>query len=275
MANLMDLVNARKKLQHTNLALRRVLIYGQPKSGKTFLAATIARVPSIKHIYWFDLENGSSTLLNPELGLTPEQMSKIELYNIPDTKDNPIGIETMLKVLSNKVGITICEEHGKVNCTRCKVKGKASSTFPAISTLDSTSCIVTDSFSQLGDSAFVVGCRLAEGNKNAFAKYVEQGKLLSDLFSMLQQSHTNIIGITQVTTNEAEDTKKETVIPLCGTRNFSLKVSKYFSTVIYRHVELKEFKTGSSPIYKMNTIAGDRLGIKLEEDKDPSMEGLF
>ena len=288
MANLADLVAARNKLNQQSLVdLKRVLIYGQPKSGKTFLAATVAQVPTIKRIYWFDLENGSSTLINPELNLTLEQMQKITVYNIPDTKDYPIAIDTMLKVISNRKGVTICEAHGKVNCVECKPKlviggngkpessGSLSDTFPPINDLGTEDCIVIDSLSQLGDSAFEVACRATAGDRNSYAKYGEQGRLLSDFLGMVQQLKTNVICITHVTTNEAEDTKKETVIPLCGTRNFSLKLSKYFSTVVYLSVEMKKFRAGSSPVYKINTVAGDRLGVKLEDATEPTMTDLF
>jgi len=277
MANLKDLVAARKKLnQQTNLDLKRVLIYGQPKSGKTFLAATIAKVPSIKRIYWFDLENGCATLLNPELGLTEQHMEKVEVYGLPDTREHPVAIDTMLKIISNLKGVTVCEVHGTVNCVKCKTANPDSlTTFPAISTLGSTDCIVIDSLSQLGDSAFEVACRATAGDRSAYAKYGEQGRLLSDFLGMLQQLRTNVICLTHVTTNEAEDTKKETVIPLCGTRNFSLKLSKYFSTVVYLSLEMKKYKAGSSPNYKMNIVAGDRLGVKLEASQSPCMQDLF
>jgi len=290
MANLKDLVEARKQQIQTSLTLKRVLIYGQPKSGKTMLAASIAKVKGIKKVYWFDLENGSCTLLNPALELSSEDMGKIEVINLPDTKEFPIAIETMLKFCSHrgKGKLAICEAHGKVDCNQCKPKmvlgiaevaqttENKSVLVPSLSQLGATDCVVIDSLSQLGDSAFEAALRTTAGDKSAYAKYGEQGRLLSNLLGMLQQARTNIICTTHVTVNEAEDTKKETVIPLCGTRNLSLKVSKYFSTVVYLNLELKKFKVGSSPDYKINIIAGDRLGVKLESlDHAPSMQDLF
>jgi len=274
MTTLAELAKLRKQALG-NLDLKRVLLYAQPKAGKTLLAGSVAKVESIKNIYWFDLENGAATLLNPALGLTEAEMEKVTLFSIPDTKENPIAIETLLKVMSSKKDSLICHAHGKVGCTSCKSKPEANSLMPAIHTLTASDCIVIDSLSQVGDSAFEVGDRSTAGSSNAFAKYAEQGRLLADLLGLIQQAKTNLIAITHVTTNEAEDTKKETVIPLCGTRNFSLKVAKYFSTVVYLSVEAKRFKVGSSPTYKLNVIAGDRLGVKLEDTKEPSMIDLF
>jgi len=45
--------------------------------------------------------------------------------------------------------------------------------------------------------------------------------------------------------------------------------------VVYLSVELKKFKAGSSPNYKINITAGDRLGVKLEDKDVVSMEDLF
>lgn len=288
MANLALLVAARNKQQLNMASLKRILIYGSPKSGKTRLAGTIAKVVQVKRIFWFDVENGSLTLLNPELGLTEPELKKVELIQLPDTKEHPIAIETLLKVFSNRKGITICEEHGRVDCVDCTPKPSKLSTgpagvaafkpvskFPPIASLGAEDCIVIDSLSQVGDSALVVAERITSGSTNAYAKYGEQGQRLADLLGMIQQLRTNIICVTHVTVNEAEDTKKETVIPLCGTRNFSLKVAKYFNTVIHMSVEVKKFKAGSTPTYKLNTVAGDRLGCAIEKADDVDLRTIF
>jgi len=285
MTTLAEIAQARK-VALSSFDLKRILIYAQPKAGKTLLAGSVAKVANIKRVFWFDLENGAATLLNPELGLTQAEMKKVTLYSIPDTRESPIGIETCLKVVSSQKPSYICDTHGRVNCRDCmkapapkptvelpEIEGNT--IFPGLAALTASDCVVFDSLSQVGDSAFEVGSRVTAGDKSAYAKYAEQGRMLSDLLGMIQQMRTNVICITHVTTNEAEDTKKETVIPLCGTRNFSLKVAKYFSTVIYLSVEVKKFKAGSSPTYKLNVIAGDRLGVKLEASNSPSMLDIF
>ena len=71
----------------------RVLVYGEPKSGKTELVASLAEVYNLLYI---DLENGYATLLK----LPREWQERIEILSIPDTKVFPIAIETMLKIIT-------------------------------------------------------------------------------------------------------------------------------------------------------------------------------
>lgn len=47
-----------------------ILLYGPPKTGKTRLVGTAAKIKELDRIYWIDLENGSETLLH--MGLTEE-----------------------------------------------------------------------------------------------------------------------------------------------------------------------------------------------------------
>ena len=97
-----------------------ILIYGQPKTGKTRLVGTAAKIPEIKRIFWIDLENGAETLLH--MGLSDEELAKIELIRIVDTREVPRGCETILKMFSSKDDIKICDLHGKVNCVECQDK---------------------------------------------------------------------------------------------------------------------------------------------------------
>ena len=41
---------------------KTVMIYGRAKTGKTKLAASIAKSKNLDNIYWFDMENGWETL---------------------------------------------------------------------------------------------------------------------------------------------------------------------------------------------------------------------
>ena len=54
-----------------------ILLYGPPKTGKTQLVGTAAKIKEFDKIVWIDLENGSETLLH--MGLKPEELEKIEL----------------------------------------------------------------------------------------------------------------------------------------------------------------------------------------------------
>lgn len=250
-----------------------VLVYGQPKTGKTKLAGTAITIPEFTRIWWFDGENGSETLLH--MGLTPEEMEKVTIFRIRDTKDNPIFIETMLKAMSAKETSAICDKHGRVDCPNCKKEGIGFTHF-SLSALTHNDLVVIDSGSQLGDSALVAAC-LGKGAmyKPGWDEYGIQGKWLGDILSVIQQAtHTNFLIITQEIALEDDD-GKDKIFPLIGTKAFSMKVAKYFGTVVYVGKKLNKHVAGSSSLYQHNLMTGSRVNARIEDGKDPNMREIF
>lgn len=265
--NLKDLAKqvARVKPNHS------ILIYGPPKSGKTEFVGTSAKIPELKKIYWFDLENGSETLL--KMGLTDEEMEKIVLIKLPNTRDNPVAIETMLKAFSAKTSIQICEEHGKVGCIHCKGKGNVPF---ALSMLGHNDLLVVDSGSELGDSAVSATMKGRDDMaKPGWDEYALVGKWLGDILSVMQQAHnTNFVMITHEIAIEGEN-KQDKLFPLMGTKNFSMRCAKFFGTVVYTHVKLGKHVAGSSSTYRSDVLTGSRVHVKLESAKDLSMREIL
>lgn len=262
---------AAKKPNHT------VLIYGQPKTGKTKLVGTAAKLPEIDRIFWFDGENGSETLLH--MGLTDAELAKITLFSIPDTRDNPRFIETVLKAFSSKSGtVKICDEHGKAACLECTKDSKGSSEFN-MSTLTSKDLVVIDSGSQLGDSALA----MAMAGKPAEAKpgwdeYGLQVKWLSDILSVMQAAiYTNFVMITHTLPIEEEmnGVKKDRYFPLIGTKAMCQKVAKYFGTVVFVEIKLGRHAAGSGSLYRSDATTGSRVGAKVESEKELTMKAIL
>lgn len=251
-----------------------ILIYGPPKSGKTRLVATAAKIPEIKRIYWIDNENGYETLL--KMGLTEEEMDKFIIIRLPDTRENPIAIETTLKIFSSKTPIKICDAHGIVDCVQCKKEGAS---FTEICLRDCThnDLVVLDSGSQLGDSAMNAACKGQDvGYKPGFDEYGLMGKWLADILSVIQQAQwTNFVVITHELVDEEEINKKDKIFPLMGTKTFCRKVAKYFGTVAYLHMKLGKHAAGSSSTYKSDTLTGSRVNATLEKSKEPSMRDIL
>lgn len=72
----------------------KVLVYGPPKAGKTALVGKLAEHFTL---YWFDLEAGIKTLLNPAI-LDPKFRKNVKVFSIPDHRLYPVAIDTVRDV---------------------------------------------------------------------------------------------------------------------------------------------------------------------------------
>ena len=254
-----------------------ILLYGPPKVGKTELAGTIAKIPDVENIYWFDLENGSDTLLDMlrRGKLTEEQAAKITLFKVPDIRESPVAMETLLKAICTKAAVQICDEHGRVNCPVC-LKAKGSFTPFSHTECTDKDFVVIDSLSQAAVSAMNMACRNQPVEfKPTWDEYGLQTKWLSDLLTTVQAAqYTNFLCITHDLLIE-EEGKSDKCVPLCGTKAFSNTAAKYFGTVIYAEMKLKQHKAGSSTKYSTSTQTGSRLGVELEKEKDPDLSTVL
>ncbi len=267
--NLLQLKHAAAVIQPNH----SILIYGPPKSGKTRLIATAAKLKEISKIYWFDIENGVETLLH--MDLTDEELEKIIIIKIPDTRENPQAIETILKAFSAKAPVDICEMHGKVDCAECKKSGSPFLKWH-LGQCTHNDLVVVDSGSQLGDSALNAACFGKPATfKPTFDEYGMAGKWLADICSVVQQCrNTNFVFATHEIALE-DDEGKDKIFPLMGTKNFSMRCAKFFGTVVYSHKKLGKHVAGSSSTYRPDVLTGSRVEAKLESSKEPSMYDIL
>lgn len=253
------------------------LLYGPPKTGKTELVATIANAPEIETVYWFDLENGADTVIRmwKDGKLTDEAMEKIIYIKIPDTREDPNAITTLLKTIASKAPTTICDAHGKAGCATCKSEGK-----PVIQwdkrKLNKRTVVVIDSLSQLGASALNLAMKDKPIEvKPGYDEYGLMGKWLGDILGHIQAAdNVQYMCISHVTLIEEENgvgTKTEKYYPTCGTKNFSMNTAKYFGTVIYtERTRAGKFiaKSNGAVAGTSNYMIGSRLGLELEKAKE-------
>lgn len=236
-----------------------VLLVGPPKAGKTELVATLAEDFTL---WWFDLDNGIRTVLNSSR-IKKESLANIEYFAIPDTRPNPVGISTIMKIFTGQE-CKICEEHGMVTCLACmgKPTEKKINVFD-IRKLGKKDIIVVDSLSQLSDSAYfqVVG-----PNVDADAEwkhYDAWNQRMSMVLSMVQQCRTNVCFIGHVKPMEMPDGTTK-LCPVGGTTKFSPNLPRYFGHVLYADVSAGRFVVGSKQDFKVNAIMGTRSDLKYD-----------
>lgn len=271
-------------------ATQRVMLFGAPKSGKSLIAGKLSEYYKI---LWVDLENGHETLFQ----LPEAWQDNIELISIPDTRIYPIAIETVLKMVKGPV--SICEAHGKVNCMICKrehtkalkdlkvAEGEdeeaakkelyaeyfVDTNLPA---LPSDYVVVFDSLTQLSNSAIAhITKNEADDYKLQFDDWGNLGKLLDIFLSQIQQAGYNVIVISHEVEAESEGSKKRTLVPVGGTRNFSRNIAKYFDHVVYCERKNKKHVFASSTSYATNILTGSRTDISMELLESDSLLPIF
>lgn len=283
---LTKLANAIKELGRPRHGFS-ICIYGNPKVGKTYLAATIAKVPQIKTVWWTDVENGHETLITMVRKgiLTEQEAAKINIIRVQDTAERPLASETVLKMLTVNKDQYICEEHGKIACAIC---GPTSGTLFNISKLGHDDVFVLDTGSAFGVS--VLNFHMMGKPRDAKPGWDEYGPQTRDLDNALlivQACKTNFIvlchemSIDGVQTlynkekNEFTDLAYEEKYPLMGTKNFSKKCAKYFSHILYLDVNVQKHQAGSSSTYKNRVLTGSRGGWQIEQQKNLSLATIF
>lgn len=241
-----------KKAQH-------ICIFGDPKSGKTMLAASVASF--FRRVIWISMDNGHSVVFKRP----KEELEKFEFIILPDTRSFPVAIDTCQKLVDGRP-THICNRHGQVECATCKREkvGEEDWTDINFSTLQLDEVVVFDHGSQLSDSAmnFVMKGKSLD-TKPEWPDYAYQGALLSKVLMNIQQAPYNCIFITHTCETEMEDGSKR-LVPMCGTVNFSRNMGKYFDHIIYCRVGNKKHAFGSATTYLASVLTGSREDIVLE-----------
>lgn len=246
--------------------IKHVMLFGPPKSGKTLRAGNLAK---FKKLIWFDLENGFGTLFQ----LAPELQDRIELIHIPDNRAMPMAIETLLKVMKG-LKVVICEEHGKVACPLCTKDSKPSTTVE-LNSLDSDTCVVVDSSTQLVNSAIANICKgKPEDYKLEFDDWNKLGVLMDTFFSYVQSAKYNCIVISHEAEVKMVD-KSAKLVPVGGTSNFNRNVAKYFDEVIYTRVVNGKHVLASSTATDNNILTGSRANVDLAKIPDANLIVLW
>lgn len=252
--------------------IKHIMIFGPPKAGKSRRAGELAKY---KKLIWFDLERGYSVLFQ----LPKELQDNIELIHIPDNRGTPMAIETMLKVIKG-LPVNICEPHGKVTCPVCTKAntdkpGSVEITSVHLNALDSDTCVVIDSVTQLTNSAIA---NITKGKpddyKLEYDDWAHLGKLMDTFFSYVQSAPYNVICISHENEVKMVD-KTSKLVPVGGTNNFSRNVAKYFDEVIYARVVNGKHTLASSTTSDNQILTGSRANVDLGKNPDANLIVLW
>lgn len=263
-------------VQYSKVAKRlvhHVCIFGDPKSGKSTLAATLAEAGY--KLIWISTDNGHMILDE----LSPAAQERVNLIAIPDTKDNPRALHTVTKLFDGGLR-KICDAHGELNCVVCN-KNKAAFTEVNLSEIGPDTIVVLDSGSQVVESAIANITRreaksveAQDGYKLDYGDWATLGAVMSRILSNIQVARFHVIAITHSLAGEMEDGTTK-LNPLFGSRDFSRNSGKYFDHVIFCAVKAGSHKIGSKTTFMHNITTGSRTKVVLEEGKEPDMLKIF
>lgn len=236
---------------------RKVMVYGPPKAGKTVAVGKLAEHGFKLH--WMDLEKGISALVG---NIDKKAFPNVEVYQIPDTKINPVAAETVLKIFMGGAQV-ICQKHGKASCPICKTGTKLDT-----GSFGDKDILVIDSVTQLSSSTLNHITKAQPDNyKCTFEDWRMQGALLEKILGIMQHANFHVICISHESLVEMED-KKMKIVPVMGTQNFSKQCARFFDDVVYVEVVNKQHKMSCSSTYANNVLSGSRT------NKDVSINGL-
>ena len=252
-----------------------ILVWGDPRTGKTVLAGTIVKVPYIKRVYWLDNEHGIKSIFYAKDAegkplFSEEELAKIIPFNITDTKDKPRAAETVLKAFTSPSPLPLCQEHGTINCKICKESIPFN-----LASLGIEDAIVIDSGSQLADSILNLEKTL-NSYKDLRKYYFDFTADATNILIAIQAARTNVI-MTTHSIDVMDDAGEKLIgtFPLFGSGNFSRKTAKYFDHLVYCHLELNNFKRGSNIFYKNKVTTGSRTGVNIEKSPVASLAPFF
>lgn len=246
-----------------------VIIFGDPKTGKSTLASELVKAGY--KLLWISVDNGHDVLYK----LSPEEQEAIDILVLPDTKDFPVAIDTCLKLVSG-ARLNICTLHGQVGCISCKKNNPEGFEEHCLSALDLKTVVVFDHASQIATSAMNF---ILKGKEDTFKPewehYRIQGTLMDKFLTNIQQSTYNVICIAHVAETKMEDGTKK-LVPQVGSDAFSRNAGKYFDHMVYCEIMNKSHRFGSGTTYKASVVTGSRRDIAIEDNPEaPSLARFF
>lgn len=257
----MNLLDLAKELKRTNKEIpQTMLVFGDAFTGKTSLVAQLARKYKLK---WVDTDAGYSAIFK---ALPEEYWKNIDLVEVRETPAKAVSAATVHRILSARGPIRISDSTGVVNCVETTKNGGTFTEWDP-TTWDTNTVLVFDSLSTIGDSAikhYLGGTTTMEFGEKSFKHYDKQGLLLTAILGLSQRMKCHVVFITHQEELEMEDGKKK-LAPVCGTRNLSTRVGRYFSHCLHCSIKNKKHVVNSNTVGDLRVIAGSRQRVEVTD----------
>lgn len=250
----------------------RVLITGLSKSGKSTLAATLARK---YRLIWLDVENAAEALLKLPLAY----QENIDLIKIPDSASFPVAAQTIQRLFKEKKA-SICFKHGVINCPACVKSGGIMQQVDLTNLDPARDIVVLDTLTQVGASflAHILKSQPID-YKPVLDDWGGLRKNSEFLGSNIQSVDFNLVCTALTVEAELEDGKVK-MVPAFGSKGMSANIAAKFSTVIYCEVKNKKHYAYSGSTASNLFLTGSRSDYEIEKqvgelDLCPMMEQII
>lgn len=241
------------------------LVFGDAFTGKTSLVCQLARKYKV---LWIDTDNGYDAIFTH---LPAEFWSNITLLELRDTNTKAVAAETLWKLFLSTGPVKISNTTGIVNCPQT-VKDKGEFTTIDVSSFDTDTVIVVDSLTKVSDSSMqnylgAINVAGMDFKKKEFTHYDKQGLYLRSIFNATARLNCHVVFITHEEELEQEDGSKK-LTPVCGTKNFSTQIGRFFSHCVHLSIKNKKHVVNSNTIGEMRAVAGSRSDVDIKSTED-------